>query len=84
MDVEATIQDCTIDHGGRDFSLGSRTVAEAVRLWTFHNILQNLFKLGPSVTTMNVSVHEDNASKLILAQCIPPEYTPSARIDSSL
>ena len=37
------------------------------------------FKLGPSVTTMNVSVHEDNSSALILAESIPPEHTPRSK-----
>ncbi len=27
-------------------------------------------------TTMNVSIHEDNAGALILAETLPPQYTP--------
>ena len=30
-------------------------------------------------TTMKVSIHEDNAGALILAQKLPPEYTPRAK-----
>jgi hypothetical protein len=30
-------------------------------------------------TTMNVSIHEDNAGALILAQKLPPEYTPRSK-----
>lgn len=37
------------------------------------------FDLKPAVTTMNVSVHEDNASALILAKTIPPEHTPRSK-----
>ncbi len=41
-----------------------------------------LSALGPAVgmpvreTTMKVSIHKDNAGALILAQTLPPQYTP--------
>ena len=41
--------------------------------------------LGPALgipagpTTMKVSIHEDNAGALILAQKLPPEYTPCSK-----
>ena len=41
--------------------------------------------LGPAIgipagpTTMRVSIHEDNAGALILAQKLPPEYTPRSK-----
>ncbi|KAK1733534.1 hypothetical protein QTG54_015822 [Skeletonema marinoi] len=38
--------------------------------------LAEYFGLDPTTTTMNVSVHEDNSSALILAQTIPPEHKP--------
>lgn len=31
------------------------------------------------LTTMHVSIHEDNAGALVLAQTIPPEYTPRSK-----
>ena len=37
------------------------------------------FGLDPVKTTMNVTVHEDNASALILGNTIPPEYTPRSK-----
>ena len=30
-------------------------------------------------TTMNVSIHEDNAGALILAQTLPPQHTPRSK-----
>ena len=30
-------------------------------------------------TTMNVSIHEDNAGALILAEMLPPQYTPRSK-----
>ena len=42
-------------------------------------------RLGPAVgldggeTNMNVSIHEDNAGALILAQTLPPQYTPRSK-----
>ena len=41
--------------------------------------------LGPAMglevgnTTMNVSIHEDNAGALILAETLPPQYTPRSK-----
>ena len=41
--------------------------------------------LGPSVglpvenTTMHVSIHEDNAGALVLADTLPPQYTPRSK-----
>lgn len=30
-------------------------------------------------TTMNVSIHEDNAGALILAETLPPQFTPRSK-----
>ena len=30
-------------------------------------------------TTMNVSIHEDNAGALVLAETLPPQYTPRSK-----
>ena len=41
--------------------------------------------IGPAVglevgdTSMNVSIHEDNAGALILAETLPPQYTPRSK-----
>ena len=48
-------------------------------------IMDMVAKLGPAVglevgqTTMNVSIHEDNAGALILAETLPPQYTPRSK-----
>ena len=45
-------------------------------------IMDMVSSIGPSVglgvgdTSMNVSIHEDNAGSLILAETLPPQYTP--------
>ena len=45
-------------------------------------IIDMVTVIGPAVgllvgdTTMNVLIHEDNASALILAQTLPPQFTP--------
>ena len=41
--------------------------------------LASHFGLDPVKTTMNVTVHEDIASALILGNTIPPEYTPRSK-----
>jgi hypothetical protein len=33
-------------------------------------------------TTMNMSIHEDNAETLILAETLPPQYTPRSKHDA--
>ena len=35
--------------------------------------------LSVSPTTMHVSIHEDNAGALVLAETIPPQYTPRSK-----
>ena len=48
-------------------------------------IIQMVEFLGPAVgltvdaTTMHVSIHEDNAGALILADTLPPQYTPHSK-----
>ena len=48
-------------------------------------IMDMVGSLGPTLgipageTTMKVSVHEDNASALVLARKLPPEYTPCSK-----
>ena len=48
-------------------------------------IMDMVTVLGPAVgllvgdTTMNVSIHEDNAGALILAQTLPPQFTPRSK-----
>ena len=48
-------------------------------------IMDMVGSLGPALgipageTTMKVSVHEDNAGALVLAQKLPPEYTPRSK-----
>ena len=48
-------------------------------------IMDMVSELGPAVslkvgpTTMNVSIHEDNAGALILAETLPPQYTPRSK-----
>ena len=37
------------------------------------------YKLDTAVTKMNVTIHEDNASAVIFAKLIPPEYTPRSK-----
>ena len=47
----------------------------------FPIIIDIVAELGPAVglkvglTTMNVSIHEDNTGALILAQTLPPQFT---------
>ncbi len=33
-------------------------------------------------TTMNVSIHEDNLGALVLAQILPPQFTPRSKYDA--
>ena len=35
--------------------------------------------LSQPMTTMRVSVHEDNAGALVLAKTLPPQYTPRSK-----
>ncbi len=35
--------------------------------------------LPVSGTTMNVSIHEDNAGALVLAETLPPQFTPRSK-----
>jgi hypothetical protein len=48
-------------------------------------VMDLVSRLGPAVgldggeTNMNVSIHEDNAGALILAQTLPPQYTPRSK-----
>lgn len=37
------------------------------------------FKLDPVKTTMNVTIHEDNAAALILGNTLPPGYTSRSK-----
>ena len=39
--------------------------------------------LSIGVPTMKVSVHEDNAGTLILAQTLPPQFTPCSKYHAS-
>ena len=34
---------------------------------------------GENLTSMHVSVHEDNSGALILAQLLPPQFTPRSK-----
>ncbi len=48
-------------------------------------VMDMVEELGPAVgiptgpTTMNVSIHEDNAGALVLAQTLPPQFTPRSK-----
>ncbi len=42
-------------------------------------LLGNKVGLPVGDTTMNVSIHEDNAGALILAQTLPPQFTPRSK-----
>ena len=48
-------------------------------------IIDMVKQVGPLVgldvgdSNMNVSIHEDNAGALILAQTLPPQYTPRSK-----
>ena len=48
-------------------------------------IMDMVSSIGPVVglevgdTSMNVSIHEDNAGALILAETLPPQYTPRSK-----
>ena len=48
-------------------------------------IIDMVAELGPAVglevglTTMNVSIHEDNAGALIFSQTLPPQFTPRSK-----
>ena len=48
-------------------------------------VMDLVSRIGPVVgldgggTNMNVSIHEDNAGALILAQTLPPQYTPRSK-----
>ncbi|KAL7465925.1 hypothetical protein ACHAXS_006230 [Conticribra weissflogii] len=48
-------------------------------------IMDMVSLLGPAVglevgdTTLNVSIHEDNAGALVLAETLPPQYTPRSK-----
>ena len=52
-------------------------------------IIDITISLGQSVglpigdTTINVSIHEDNAGALILAQTLPPQFTPRSKYYAS-
>ena len=35
--------------------------------------------LPVSAATMNVSIHEDNAGALVLAETLPPQFTPRSK-----
>jgi len=51
-------------------------------LFPIMQLAQNLseyFALPQLTTTMNVTVHEDNSAALILAETIPPEFTPRSK-----
>ena len=37
------------------------------------------FGLPLKETTMNVSIHEDNAGALVLAETLPPQFTPRSK-----
>lgn len=41
--------------------------------------LGDVFGLPKKDTTMNVSIHEDNAGALILAEMLPPQFTPRSK-----
>jgi len=41
--------------------------------------LSNAFGLPDPSTTMNVSIHEDNAGALVLAETLPPQFTPRSK-----
>ena len=48
-------------------------------------VIDMVSELGPALglpvgeTTMNVSIHEDNAGALILAETLPPQFTPRSK-----
>ena len=48
-------------------------------------VMDLVSRIGPVVgldgggTNLNVSIHEDNAGALILAQTLPPQYTPRSK-----
>ncbi len=37
------------------------------------------YKLEPVKTKINVTVHKDNSGALVLANALPPEYTPRSK-----
>jgi hypothetical protein len=45
--------------------------------------LGNAIGLHIGKTTMNVSIHEDNAGALILAKTLPPQFTPRSKYYAS-
>ena len=45
--------------------------------------LGQAFGLQIGDTTINVSIHEDNAGALILAQTLPPQFTPQSKYYAS-
>jgi len=52
---------------------------ELFAIMNLTQMLADYFKLEPVDTTMNVTVHEDNSSALVLAKMIPPEFTPRSK-----
>ena len=43
------------------------------------NLLREAVGLAVGDTTMNVSIHEDNAGALMLAEMLPPQFTPCSK-----
>ena len=45
-------------------------------------VLGEAVGLPKDLTTMHVLIHEDNAGALILAETLPPQYTPQSKHDT--
>ena len=66
-------------------TMEAKIVALAQSCRELFPIMDMVSLLGPAVglevgeTSMNVSIHEDNAGALILAETLPPQYTPRSK-----
>jgi len=52
---------------------------ELVGVMDLAKVFAEYYDLGPIESNMNVTIHEDNSGALVLANTIPPEFTPRSK-----
>ena len=62
-----------------EISALAHCMKELVGIMDLAKLFANYYGLEPVETKMNVTLHEDNAGALILANTLPPEYTPRSK-----
>ncbi len=78
MAIQASDSDCSFYNGGRVIALGA-CMKELIPIMDMVQLLAVAVGIPAGDVNMRVSVHEDNLGALVLAETLPPQFTPRSK-----